>query len=151
MNYETVMMINRNKTKIINQTPVFRRLGTLGSTALCANSTTVGALALLLLVSQASAAPFSFSTGNPDGKMATLSRPSSPGKIQTETADDFIIVSNTTLISEATFTGLIPSGMPPGSARNVEIEIYHVFPDASDTNRTLPCTDAGQFTRGHRD
>ena len=69
--------------------------------------------------------------------MATLSRPPSPGKIQTETADDFLVVSNTTLISQATFTGLIPSGAPLSSALNVEIEIYHVFPNDSDTNRTL--------------
>ena len=47
--------------------------------------------ALLLLTSQASAQSFSFSTGNPDGKIGTLSRPSSAGKIQTETADDFIL------------------------------------------------------------
>ncbi len=59
--------------------------------------------ALLLLVSQASAGSFSFSTGDPDGKIGTLSRPSSPGKIQTETADDFIL-SETTLINQATFT-----------------------------------------------
>src|SRR2546422_7046052 len=47
-----------------------------------------------LFRSQAPAASFSFSTGDPDGKVATLSRPASPGKIQTETADDFVIVSN---------------------------------------------------------
>src|SRR5438445_11713012 len=34
--------------------------------------------ALLLLVSQASAGSFFFSTGAPDGKIGTLSRPSSP-------------------------------------------------------------------------
>jgi hypothetical protein len=44
---------------------------------------TIGALALLMLVASASAASFTFSTGEPDGKIATLSRPSSPGKIQT--------------------------------------------------------------------
>jgi len=91
------MMNERNKTKTINETPAFR-LGSFVLTALSANKITVGALGLLLLVSQASAAPFAFSTGDPDGKIATLSRPASPGKIQTETADDFIIVSNTTLM-----------------------------------------------------
>jgi hypothetical protein len=99
--------------------------------------TLAGAFATLLLVAQASADPFSFSSGEPDGKIATLSRPASPGKLQTETADDFIIVSNTTLISQASFTGLIPSGAPLNSATNVEIEIYHVFPNDSDTNRTV--------------
>jgi hypothetical protein len=131
------MMKQRNKTKTINETPAIRRLGAFVLAALSANKATVGALSFLLLVSQASAASFSFSTGDPDGKIATLSRPSTPGKIQTETADDFIIVSNTTLISQATFTGLIPSGAPLNSALNVEIEIYHVFPNDSDTNRTL--------------
>src|ERR1041385_4275148 len=132
-----VMMKLRNKTKTINESPALRRLDSRVWAALSANKTTSGALALLLIVLQASAASFSFSTGDPDGKIATLSRPASPGKIQTETADDFIIVSNTTLISQANFTGLMPLGAPLSSALNVEIEIYHVFPNDSDTNRTL--------------
>jgi hypothetical protein len=101
-----------------------------------ANKTAFGALVLPLLVIQASAVSFSFSTGDPDGKMATLSRPSSPGKIQTETADDFV-VTQAVVISQATFTGLLPSGAALGSVGNVEIEFYHVFPNDSDTNRTL--------------
>jgi hypothetical protein len=130
-------MKEQNQMKTINETPALRGLGSFVWAALSANKIAAGALASLLLLSQASADSFSFSTGNPDGKIATLSRPSSQGKIQTETADDFIIVSNTTLISQATFTGLIPSGAPLSSAQNVEIEIYHVFPNDSDTNRTL--------------
>src|SRR5207249_10201665 len=81
--------------------------------------------ALLLLAAQASAASFSFSTGDPDGKIGTLSRPPSAGQIQTETADDFIL-PETTIIRLATFTGLIPSGASLDSVLNVEIEIYHV-------------------------
>ena len=92
--------------------------------------------AFALLASQASAASFSFSTGNPDGKVATLSRPSSPGKIQTETADDFVL-TEATLITQATFTGLLPLGGLLTSISNVEIEIYHVFPEDSNTNRVL--------------
>jgi hypothetical protein len=103
-------------------------------TALAANRTTAGALALLLLVSHASAASFSLSTGDPDGKIATLSRPASPGKIQTETADDFV-VTQSIVISQATFTGLLPTGAALSSIGGVEIEIYHVFPGDSDTNR----------------
>ena len=129
------MMNEQNKTT--DETPALRRLRSFVLTALSANRISLGALASLLLVSQASAASFSFSTGNPDGKVATLSRSSSPGKIQTETADDFFVVSNTTLISQATFTGLIPTGAPLSSVQNVEIEIYHVFPNDSDTNRTI--------------
>src|ERR1043165_2333377 len=122
-----MMIKERNKT--IRETPTLRRLGSVVKAALSAKKNAIGALSLLLLVSEAPAASFSFSTGNPDGKIATLSRPSGLGKIQTETADDFIIASNITLISEAAFTGLIPSGTPLSSARNVEIEIYHVFPN----------------------
>src|SRR5207244_10051384 len=40
---------------------------------------------------------FFFNTGNPDGKAGALSRPASPGKIETETADDFVL-SQTTVI-----------------------------------------------------
>lgn len=132
-----VMTKQRNETKTINETPALQRLGAFVWAALFTNKTTVGTLSCLLLVSQASADSFSFSTGDPDGKIATLARPSTLDKIQTETADDFIIVSNTTLISQASFTGLIPLGAPLSSTLNVEIEIYHVFPNDSDTNRTL--------------
>src|SRR2546422_921713 len=101
-----------------------------------AKTVAVALFALLLLTSEASASSFSFSTGSPDGKIATLSRPPSTGNLQTETADDFI-TTNSIVINQATFTGLIPSGAPLSSIQNVEIEIYHVFPNDSDTNRTL--------------
>jgi hypothetical protein len=100
------------------------------------NQITLSALALLLLASGAAAASFTFSTGEPDGKIATLARPASPGKLQTETADDFIL-TETTLINSASFTGLIPVSAPLASVQNVEIELYHVFPGESDTNRVL--------------
>ena len=87
----------------------------------------LGALAAVLLAAQASADTFTFSTGNPDGKIATLSRPASQGLIQTETADDFI-VTQSVVISEATFTGLLPAGTPMTGIGQVEVEIYHVFP-----------------------
>jgi hypothetical protein len=89
--------------------------------------TAVGALVSLLLISQASADPFFFSTGNPDGKVATLSRRPSAGKAETETADDFF-VSNSIVLTEATFTGLIPAGANLSSLGQVEVEVYHVFP-----------------------
>jgi hypothetical protein len=81
----------------------------------------------LLFVVPAVAAPFLFSTGNPDGLIATLSRTASPGKLETETADDFVTTA-TTFITNATFTGLLPQGTPLSSVHNVEIELYHVFP-----------------------
>ena len=88
-------------------------------------------IALFLLLTQpAFASSFSFSTGDPDGKIATLSRPASPGIVQTETADDFILTQNT-LINQATFTGLLPLGASLSDIQNVEVEIYHVFPGDS--------------------
>jgi hypothetical protein len=91
---------------------------------------TFGALALALAASQASADVFFFSTGNPDGKMATLSRPASPGKLQTETADDFA-TTQSVVITHATFTGLLPAGSSLDNISDVEVEIYHVFPHDS--------------------
>jgi PEP-CTERM motif len=76
----------------------------------------------------AQAGPFFFSTGNPDGKIATLSRPASAGKLETETADDFVTTAPLTLITNATFTGLLVGGATPANIQNVEIELYHVFP-----------------------
>ena len=72
---------------------------------------------------------FTFSTGDPDGRIATLSRPNGgPGIIETETADDFILSAQQTSITQATFTGLIPAG---ATVTRVEIEFYHVFPTDS--------------------
>ena len=78
---------------------------------------------------------FFFSTGNPDGLMATASRPSSAGKIEIESADDFVLTSPTNLTS-ATFTGLLPSGATSSDIQDVRVEIYRVFPNDSDVNRT---------------
>lgn len=84
----------------------------------------------------AAASAFFFSTGNPDGKIATLARVGSPAGIQTETADDFLLTQSLTHITSATFTGLMPIGVPLSSISQVEIEFYHVFPNDSDVSRT---------------
>ena len=86
-------------------------------------------VAALGLVTPAAATeqPFFFSTGDPDGKIATLSRTASPGKLETETADDFV-TTHETEITSATFTGLIVGGATPANVSDVEIELYHVFP-----------------------
>ncbi len=73
---------------------------------------------------------FNFSTGNPDGKIATASRPSSIGKIETESADDFNAATPISITS-ATFTGLIPLGASLGDIGNIHLEIYRVFPKDS--------------------
>jgi hypothetical protein len=74
-----------------------------------------------------SAVPFFFSTGSPDGQIATLSRTASPGKLETETADDFTTTLPTN-ITDASFIGLLVGGATPADVRDVEIELYHVFP-----------------------
>jgi len=80
------------------------------------------------LATTAAAGPITlFSTGNPDGKIATLSRPASAGKLETETADDFIL-GQSALISGATFTGLLTGGATTANVTGIEIELYHVFP-----------------------
>ena len=73
------------------------------------------------------AATFSFTTGNPDGLMGAASRRASPGKLETETADDFTL-DQTTVIRRATIVGLVPSGTQPQDIKEVEVEVYHVFP-----------------------
>jgi hypothetical protein len=78
-----------------------------------------------------------FSTGSPDGRIGTLSAPGGGlGQSQAETADDFVLSAQQTSITQATFTGLIPSGASLSSITNVEIEFYHVFPTDSNTMRT---------------
>ena len=89
------------------------------------------------LASPAWADSFFFSTGNPDGRLGSLSRRPSAGKIETETADDFIL-SQTTVISRARITGIIvPAGTPLENISQIEVELYHVFPLDSDTARSI--------------
>ena len=83
----------------------------------------------------AAADTFVFSTGNPDGLMATAVRPDSPGKFEIEAGDDFVLTQQT-LITGASFTGLIPSGASTSNISNVVVEVYRVFPADSDVNRT---------------
>ena len=86
----------------------------------------------LLTALPASADPFFFSTGNPNGLMATASRPDIPPGSEIESADDFIL-SSQTKITSATFTGLVPLNAPLGSISDVVVEIYRVFPkDSTD-------------------
>ena len=86
------------------------------------------------VASPALATPFTFSTGDPDGRLGTTSRPASSGLLETETADDFALGS-TTSITNATFTGLLTSAAIT-DIDQIRIEIYRVFPDDSDVGRT---------------
>lgn len=75
----------------------------------------------------ARALPFTFSTGNVDGRMATASRPGVGSTTEIEAADDFVLSSQTSLTS-ATFTGLLTSGATVPTVGSVTVEIYRVFP-----------------------
>ncbi len=100
-------------------------------------STACVAGATLLFAGAAWADPYTFSTGNPDGRMAVASRPGAGGKTEREAADDFVTTAQT-MITSATFTGLFV-GLPGAGAPTlgeVAIEIYRVFPNDSDTVRT---------------
>ena len=81
-------------------------------------------------VTPAIATPFFFSNGNVNGQMAVASRPNSAGKIEIEAADDFVIASQTQ-ITNATFTGLITSGVAAPTVGEIVVEIYRVFPKDS--------------------
>jgi len=107
------------------------------SKAVLSKATLIGAgLALsVCLTTPLWASPFFFAAGSPDGLLGALSRRPSPGKIETETADDFLL-EETTVITHATIFGLLPVGTPVDNIRNVEVEVYHIFPEDSDVART---------------
>jgi hypothetical protein len=89
------------------------------------------ALLALLTATPAVADPF-FSTQPPTNAMASATRPSSTGKFEIESADDFALTAPTSITS-ATFTGLLSGGSTIGEVR---VEIYRVFPADSDVGRT---------------
>ncbi|MFS2135821.1 PEP-CTERM sorting domain-containing protein [Duganella sp. Dugasp56] len=93
----------------------------------CALGALLAAMAAAL---PASAAPFFFSTGTPDGLMASATRPGAGGKIEIEAADDFILPSETR-INTAIFTGLLTGGASAANIGQVVAEIYRVFPKDS--------------------
>jgi hypothetical protein len=97
----------------------------------CRVVTVIVMVAILAWVGPASAVPFFFNSGNPDGLMATASRPSSAGKIEIETADDFVVSGGTLKLTSATFQGLLPIGSQLSNVTQVVVEIYRVFPNDS--------------------
>jgi hypothetical protein len=99
---------------------LFVRIATLSVALLSVSSLTAGPIVTL------------FSTGSPDGKIGTLSRPASAGKLETETADDFVL-GQPALVSSATIIGLLVGGATPANITGLELELYHVFP-ADSTN-----------------
>jgi hypothetical protein len=97
----------------------------------------LGAVGILALVGvafprPAAATPFHFSTGPVTDQMASASQQGSGSAIEIESADDFVL-GQETILTHATFTGLIPIGVPLSSIAEVAIEFYHVFPrDSTD-------------------
>lgn len=91
----------------------------------------VGCLAALPVA----ATPFIFNNGDVDGRMATASRPATPGAFEIEAADDFVVTSPVQ-INHARFTGLLTGGAVPANISQVLAEIYRVFPKDSDLTRT---------------
>jgi hypothetical protein len=59
--------------------------------------------------------------------MGVASRPGGGAPLEIEAADDFIL-STGALITGATFTGLLPFGLPLSDINFVGVEIYRVFP-----------------------
>ena len=93
---------------------------------------------VLLIAQLATAQTFSFTPGDPDGKVGALSRHASPGKNETETADDFVL-QHTTIINKATIKGLLPADTDLTKIKDVEVEVYHVFPlDSASASGHVP-------------
>ena len=87
-------------------------------------ATVAAAAASSGLASPVAAAGFVFSTGDPDGKIATASG----GTGEPESADDFVL-STATRLTSGSFTGLVVgSTTSTPTISNVGIEIYRVFP-----------------------
>src|SRR5262245_46806123 len=83
----------------------------------------LAAIAGGLLTTQLRAGSFFFSTGDPDGKMATASRLPGAGKIEIESADDFI-TTDFIKLNSATFTGLLIGGASLADIADVGVEFY---------------------------
>jgi len=118
----------------------FNRMRTTSNAVMSRGRPIAAALALTAcLVTPSWADTFFFETGSPTGlpnNLGALSRRPSPGKAETETADDFPL-RETTVITGAKIFGLIPLGTPLANIRDVEVEVYQIFSDKnSDVSRT---------------
>jgi PEP-CTERM motif len=89
-------------------------------------------LGLLVFPTIASATSLLYNNDIALNLMASASTPSGNGFIEHESADDFILASSS-LITSATFTGLVPMG---ATIQQLVVEIYRVFPNDSDVGRT---------------
>src|SRR5260370_21675401 len=104
-----------------------RRTARVRMQRLLIGSIATAGLAISLVTTAAAGPVILFSTGSPDGRIATLSRPPGAGLLETEAADDFVL-GRPAMVTNATFIGLLPTGAPLSSVTGIEIELYHVFP-----------------------
>jgi hypothetical protein len=83
-------------------------------------------------------AAFVFSTGAPDGLIATISEPPNAhnNKVEFETADDFVLGTET-VIDHASFSGLLTGGATLKNVDDVFLTVYRVFNNDSDLTRTI--------------
>ncbi len=97
------------------------------------NKAAIACALLTLAAPAARAAPFLFNTGTTDGQAALVTG----GQTRhNDVADDFVLSSQTTLTG-GTLTALI-NGTSAATAtiRSVEVEIYRVYPEDSNTGAT---------------
>ena len=98
-------------------------------------ATTSLAAAVLLSAAAAHAQPVLISTGLPNGLLGTATNLAGNGQIERETADDFLLTHASSLTS-ASFYGLLPAGLGTSGINALTVEIYGVFPVASNVGRT---------------
>ncbi len=92
--------------------------------------------ALLLLGFGTCRADVIYNNLTPNNLIGMASRPSSAGGIEIEAADDFLLGSAATITS-ASFVGVFVPGTGIASLSQVTVEIYRVFPEDSNTSRTI--------------
>ena len=92
----------------------------------------------LLAALPAAASPYFFSTGIQTDYGNRLDCGSQWQHGNRIPADDFIL-SASTAITSATFTGLLTGGASPADVRGVQVEIYRVFPTTRRTRPTAGC------------
>lgn len=95
----------------------------------------LGTAVLSLMLAAPAAADIIYNNLTPNNAMAMATRPDTAAGFEIESADDFLLGSET-LITGASFIGLFvsPTGAPV-SVSDLVIEIYRVFPNDSDTTR----------------
>jgi hypothetical protein len=98
------------------------------------------AAVLVFSASPAWADTFSFTTLQPDKRMAAATRIEDSNLIEIETGDDFVTTAEQTVLTSASFFGLLQNAAAVSSIQQVVVEIYRVFPldSVSPPNGKVP-------------